>query len=234
MTDEADGALALRPTSHPEPPPPPPPMPLFDSPASSIGTPEELPDAVPEEPEVPDASGAPEEQPGTGAWVQPAVAEHVSLVHASPSSQLSQLVQALAPGAGAYVPEGQAVQAVSADAEHAAAAYVPGSQTVHALHVPPSRKKPLGHVPQSDALGPEHVVQLGSHAAQTVSAVPVHAADGYVPGAQALHVLQAPPERYLPAAQLVQAAGPAPVHVAQEESHAVQTVFDVAVHAAAR
>ena len=70
------------------------------------------------------------------------------------------------------------MQTVSAFAVHADDAYVPAAQTVHALHDPPSRKKPFGHVPQSDAAGPEHVAQLEWQAAQTVSAVAVHAVDG--------------------------------------------------------
>lgn len=165
---ESDGVLARREALQPESPAP---APALDSPPSSIGTPGS------EEPDVPEEPAGPP-QPGMGACVQPAVVEHVSVVHASPSSQLPQLVHALAPGVDAYVPGAHGVQTVSDAGVHADEAWAPAGQTAHALHVPSSRKKPLGHVPQSDAAGPEHVAQLAWHAAQTVSVVAVQAADG--------------------------------------------------------
>ena len=46
-----------------------------------------------------------------------------------------------------------------------------------------------------------------------------------------LHVVHAPPLRYLFAVQLAQSVAPGPVHVPQVALHALQIVFAVAVHA---
>ena len=77
--------------------------------------------------------------PGIGSWVQPVVGAHVSVVQGSPSSQLSQRVHEVAPGLDAYAPGGHGVQTVSASGAHAEDAYVPGGQTLHGRHEPPSR-----------------------------------------------------------------------------------------------
>ena len=114
----------------------------------------------------------------------------------SPSSHEPHCVHDDAPGAELYVPAGQGSQTVSAFAAQAVDAYVPGAQAVQALHAPSSlRNDPLGHVPQSDGPGPEHVVQLGSQAAQTVSVVAAQSADLYVPSAQVLQAAHVPAER---------------------------------------
>lgn len=125
-------------------------------------------------------------QPWIFTCVQPFVASHVSVVHASPSSQLPQLWHVPAPAA-AHVPGAQAVQTVSADGVHAALANVPAAHVLHAAQAPFARYLPCGQLPHWFAFGPEHVVQLASHAAHTVSEAGVHAALAYVPAAQTEH-----------------------------------------------
>jgi hypothetical protein len=81
--------------------------------------------------------------------------------------------------------------------------------------------------------GPLHVAQAASQVPQVRSVVAVHAVVWYWPDGHAPeHETQAPPLRYLPAAQLVQAVGPAPLQDPQLASHDVQTLSAVAEQAA--
>lgn len=236
------------------------------------------------------------EQPAIGSWVHPLIASQRSCVHALPSSQLPQAVQAAAPGpdevsgahavhafapapanvpaghavhvaapavaaicpaghgvhalapaadvvpgshfvqvvAPAFVvnePAGHAVQTAFAVVVHAVAWNVPASQTLHALHLPPLRKNDDGQLPHWLEEGPEHAVQLASHAPHAVSVVAVHAADWYVPEPHTLHAVHVPPFRNLFAVQLAHSALLGPVHVPQLALHAPQTVFAFAVQA---
>ena len=89
--------------------------------------------------------------------------------------QLPQLAQLVAPGALAYVPAAHGLHVVFDVAEHAADICVPARQTLQAWHAPPLAKNPGGQEAHCVGAGPEHSAQLGSHAAQTVFAVEVHA-----------------------------------------------------------
>jgi hypothetical protein len=69
-----------------------------------------------------------------------------------------------------------------------------------------------------------HVAQVASHAAQVRSAVELQTAVWYWPAGHAPEqATQVLPLRYVPGSQLPQAAGPAPVHVAQLASQAEHT-----------
>lgn len=143
----------------------------------------------------------------------------------------SHFVQVVAPATLVNEPGGHAVQVAFAVVVHAVAWKVPASQTLHALHRPPPRKNAVGQLPHWFTLGPEHAVQLASHAPQAVLVVAVQAVDRKVPLPHTLHAVQAPPLRYLFAVQLAQSVALGPVHVPQVALHAPQTVFAVAVHA---
>ena len=71
----------------------------------------------------------------------------------------------------------------------------------------------------------------GEQSKQTVSAVALQAVDWNVPGAQAAQAVQTPPSRKLPARQLVHLVAE-PLHVAQLESHPLQTRSAAAEQAA--
>jgi hypothetical protein len=156
-------------------------------------------------------------------------------VHAfAPAAEIvpgSHFVQVVAPATLVNEPAGQLVQTAFAVVVHAVAWKVPASQTLQALHTPPPRKNAVGQLPHWLGFGPEHAVQLASHAPQAVFAVGVHAADWYVLAPHTLHAVHAPPLRYLFAVQLAHSVALGPVHVPQVALHAPQTVFAFAVHA---
>ena len=116
----------------------------------------------------------------------------------------------------------QAAQTVSAFEVQAVAGYVAGPQAVQALQVEPFSQVLALQLVHAAAPAPLQPAQLASHALQTVLVVAVHSAASYCVAPQALHALQAPPARYLPPAQLVHAAAPAPEHVEQATLQATQ------------
>jgi hypothetical protein len=158
-------------------------------------------------------------------WKVPA-AQLEQVAHCPPLRKvpLAQLAQSVAAG-----PEQVAQDAahdahtVSVVAVHAVDAYSVVEQAVHEVHAPPERNLPVAQVAHSVVAPPVQVVQVGEHAAQSVSVSGVHTPFVYWPAGHVEHVLQTPFSRYLPAAQLVHAEGPAPVHVVQLASHPVQT-----------
>lgn len=108
---------------------------------------------------------------------------------------------------------------------------MPAPQTLHALHAPPLRYLFAVQVAHSVLLGPVHVPQLASHAAQAVFALALHAVTVYSLTPQALQARHWPPLRYLPPAQLVHWLAPAPEQVAQAALQAPHTVLAVVVQA---
>jgi hypothetical protein len=98
-----------------------------------------------------------------------------------------QVVQSAAPGpvqvaqVAAHAP-----QVRSAVAEQAAVWYVPAPQAPEQVwQLPPARYVPDPQVEHAPGPGPVQFVQLASHAAQTRSAVAVHAVAWYSPDAHA-------------------------------------------------
>ena len=138
-----------------------------------------------------------------GPEVVPAAHGEQVAVPAAPNVPATHGEQLAAPAAPVNEPAGHAVQTAFAVVVHPLAWKVPASQTLHALQMPPLRKKPVGQLPHWFWLGPEQAVQLASHAPQTVFAVAVHAAERNVPLPHTLHAVHAPPPRYLVAVQLV-------------------------------
>jgi hypothetical protein len=124
---------------------------------------------------------------------------------------------------------------VSFCAVQAPLAYCPAPHVVQVLQTPASRYRPAPQLEHCDAPAPVHVVQLASHAAQTRSPEPPHAALWYCPDAHAPEQrTQAPPLGYRPPAQLVQSVAAGPLQVAQAPPHAEQTRSAVAPQVATR
>ena len=119
----------------------------------------------------------------------------------------------------------QALQTVLAVVVQAAILYWLFEQLEQSKHAPPLKYLDAEQLVQLAAPVPLQVRQLEWQGVQTVSAVAAQAAVCTVPAAQVEQVLQTPPSRYWPGAQLVQSPAEAPLQVTQLVLHTAQAVF---------